>query len=120
MMRRWRLAVGWLSAVVFTLVFVGPVPAHGQTGVELTGTVVDASGPVATPNVDLYRYDAVAGWTYQWLRTGKPIKGATRSSYRLRTADRGHRIRIRITVRTTGYVAATRVSAATAKIRRHG
>ncbi|MCR1783853.1 hypothetical protein KVF89_15035 [Nocardioides carbamazepini] len=44
-------------------------------------------------------------WTYQWLRNGKPIKGATQATYRLRTKDAKRRIALRITaVSPTGTV----------------
>ena len=56
--------------------------------------------------------------SYQWLRTGKPITGATRSSYHLKNADRGHRIRVKVTGRKAGYTTVTKVSAATAKVKR--
>ncbi|WP_141004410.1 hypothetical protein [Nocardioides humi] len=36
-------------------------------------------------------------WTYQWFRNGKPVKGATKASYKLRKADRGRRITVRVT-----------------------
>jgi uncharacterized protein YkwD len=44
---------------------------------------------------------------YQWLRDGKAIAGATRKAYRLRQADRGHRIRCRVTA--TGIGTATKL-----------
>lgn len=57
---------------------------------------------------------AVKGATYQtrWLRDGKPIKGkaATKRRYKIRVADVGHRIRVRITVRKAGYRTTIRVS----------
>ncbi|MGH3472816.1 MAG: CHAP domain-containing protein [Nocardioidaceae bacterium] len=36
--------------------------------------------------------------SYQWLRSSKPITGATRSTYRLVAADVGHRVAVRITL----------------------
>jgi hypothetical protein len=57
-------------------------------------------------------------FSYQWLRSGKPIAKATKSSHRLTKADRGHRIRVRVTGRLAGYVTAATVSAATVKVKR--
>ena len=46
---------------------------------------------------------AYAPWggtlVYQWLRDGKPITGATASSYRVQNLDAGHRLSIRASVR---------------------
>lgn len=39
----------------------------------------------------------------QWLRDGRPIAGATGSTYRLTKADRGHRVQLRVTATRTGY-----------------
>jgi len=42
-------------------------------------------------------------YSYQWLRNGKPIKGATKSSYKLKTADAGKSISVRIEGKKKGY-----------------
>jgi hypothetical protein len=65
------------------------------------------------------RLRAVAGtWapapvtlTYQWLRNGKAIKGATGTSYRVGRKDRGKRIAVRVTGSRPGFATAVRVSA---------
>ncbi|MBM7518383.1 hypothetical protein [Nocardioides nitrophenolicus] len=41
-------------------------------------------------------------YSYQWLRNGKPIKRATAASYRIRKADRGRRLAVRITASAPG------------------
>ncbi|WP_082099525.1 glycosyl hydrolase 53 family protein [Demequina maris] len=53
----------------------------------------------------------VTGWrptpdayAYQWLRNGKPIAGATGSTYTVRNADRGAWIRVKETVSKEGYL----------------
>ncbi|WP_019146411.1 M4 family metallopeptidase [Aeromicrobium massiliense] len=56
--------------------------------------------------------------SYQWLRNGRPIKGATRSSYRLVAKDRGRRISVRVTGRLKDHVTRTVTSRSTAKVRR--
>lgn len=60
--------------------------------------------------------------TYQWYRlsaSGAPsaIKGATGSSRVLTSADRGHRLQVRVKGTKTGYTTAYRTSARTAAIR---
>lgn len=47
----------------------------------------------------------------RWFRNGKRIAGATKARYRLRRADRGQRIRVRIAVRKPGYVNQVKTSA---------
>ncbi|HEY3338520.1 MAG TPA: S8 family serine peptidase [Propionicimonas sp.] len=39
----------------------------------------------------------------QWLRDGQSIVGATGTTYRLGTADRGHRVQLRVTATRRGY-----------------
>lgn len=41
--------------------------------------------------------------SYQWYRSGKAVKGATKSSYAVTSADRKRTIRVTVTVRRTGY-----------------
>ncbi len=51
-------------------------------------------------------------WTHapslarRWLRDGQPIVGATGSTYRLTSADRGHRVQLRVTATKKGYTTA--------------
>lgn len=42
-------------------------------------------------------------FTYRWLRNGRPISGATRTSYRLVAADRRQLISVRVTARRSGF-----------------
>lgn len=59
---------------------------------------------------------AVSGGTvtrYRWLRSGRTITGATRSSYRVRRADRGRGVAVRVTATArAGQATATRTSPA--------
>lgn len=52
--------------------------------------------------------------TYQWLRNGVPISGATKSSYTVGSADSGHLVTVRVTGSAKGYTTATIVSLNTA------
>ncbi|MFE7227802.1 M4 family metallopeptidase [Nocardioides sp. NPDC057577] len=56
-------------------------------------------------------------FSYQWLRNGVAISGATGKSYRLRSVDRGDRIRVRVTGRKAGCHTKKVTSAATSTIR---
>ncbi|WP_309068930.1 hypothetical protein [Microbacterium sp.] len=50
--------------------------------------------------------------TYQWLRDGRPITGATGSRYTLKTVDAGKRVAVRVTGSLAGYATVTKTSAA--------
>jgi hypothetical protein len=56
--------------------------------------------------------------TYRWYRSGKPIKGATKSTYRLTKADIGTTIRVKVTGKKPGYATVVVTSKATKRIRR--
>ena len=49
---------------------------------------------------------------YQWLRSGKSIKGATKSSYKLTRTDRGKKITVKVTARKSGYTSRSATSKA--------
>ncbi len=55
---------------------------------------------------------------YQWYAAGKKIKGATSATLTLRRAQRGHRVKVRITASLTGYATTSRTSPVTIKVRR--
>ncbi|WP_411734294.1 hypothetical protein [Paeniglutamicibacter sp.] len=42
--------------------------------------------------------------SYQWLRDGKPIMGATAKTYAIKRTDRNHRIYVRVTATKPGYL----------------
>lgn len=50
---------------------------------------------------------------YQWLRSGRAITGATRAKYKLRVADFGKHIQVRVSVRRADYSSAAAISART-------
>lgn len=78
-----------------------PVPTvAGSPGVGRTLTAVPGSwGP------------APVTFTYQWLRDGSAIAGATRSTYTATASDGAHQLAVRVTGAKTGYVSVTRTSA---------
>ncbi|MCW5954774.1 MAG: hypothetical protein KIT69_21170, partial [Propionibacteriaceae bacterium] len=53
-----------------------------------------------------------SAFSYQWLRDGASISGATKSSYTLVAADAGHRISATVTASLSGYSSTSATSAA--------
>ncbi len=51
-------------------------------------------------------------FSYRWLRDGKPITGATRTTYTTTRADRGHLITFQVTAKRSGFPTVTAKSAA--------
>lgn len=58
-------------------------------------------------------WDTGAVLTYQWLRNGVPVTGATGTSYAVGLADIGHPLSVRVTGSKPGFASATRTSATT-------
>ncbi|MCW5954009.1 MAG: hypothetical protein KIT69_17295, partial [Propionibacteriaceae bacterium] len=54
--------------------------------------------------------------SYQWLRDGGAIKGATKSSYKLTSADAGKQLSVKVTGKRSGYATVAKTSPATAKV----
>jgi hypothetical protein len=57
-------------------------------------------------------WDAGAKLTYQWLRNGNPISGATNKTYKLTSFDLGSNITAAVTSTRPGYTTVTKTSAA--------
>lgn len=94
-------APGLLTSVITT----PATPALGNTLLDNTGAalaVVFSGTPTPTKTV-LTTLDALVvgpapvASAYQWLRDGKSISGATKSTYTLTSSDRGHLISVRKT-----------------------
>jgi hypothetical protein len=60
---------------------------------------------------------APSSFKYQWLRSGKKIAGATGATYKVRPADRGKRISVKVIASRDGLITTARVSAKTAKVK---
>ncbi|WP_436700613.1 hypothetical protein [Nocardioides sp. BYT-33-1] len=71
---------------------VATTPVSGATAV---GATLAAPGDLTA--------DPAATTTYQWLRGGAPVPGATGANYRLKSADVGHRISVAATVARPGW-----------------
>ena len=51
-------------------------------------------------------------YSYQWYRNGAKIKGATKSTYKLATKDKGKKITVKVTGKKSGYLTVAKASAA--------
>jgi len=78
------------------------------TGTAKAGTALTAVPGDWTPGPITF--------SYQWLRDGKPIAGATAATYQLQIADVGTVIKVTVTGSRLGYNPAVRTSAGTAKV----
>lgn len=56
-------------------------------------------------------------FSYQWLRNGKKISGATKTSYRLTSKDRKKKISVRVSVSRTGFATVSATSKTSSKVR---
>ncbi|MDJ1372786.1 hypothetical protein [Gulosibacter molinativorax] len=88
---------------------VGPVTPGTltKTTPKITGTVQSGSTLTATVGT----WSGSPKLTYQWLRGGVAIAGATKTTYKLTSLDVGNTITFRVTASKTGY---TTVSASAA------
>ena len=55
---------------------------------------------------------AATTYTYRWYRNGVAISGATHTTYKLTTSDKGKQITVKVTGAKSGYLTAAKVSAA--------
>jgi hypothetical protein len=53
-----------------------------------------------------------AAFKYRWLRNGVPISGARYSTYKVRSADKGPKLTVRVTGSRFGYTTVSRTSGA--------
>jgi hypothetical protein len=88
------------------LVTVAPFVSSTPTisGVFASGQTLTANPGAWTPG---------ASFTYQWLRNGASITGATRSTYRLISSDVGKQISVKVTGRKAGYTPASAAKTST-------
>ena len=56
--------------------------------------------------------------SYQWYRGSSKIPGATKSSYKLTSKDKGKKLKVRVTGSKSGYLSVGKTSKSTATIRR--
>ena len=54
---------------------------------------------------------------YQWYAGGAKIKGATKSTFKITSKQKGKKITVKVTAKKSGYQTVTKTSKATAKVR---
>ena len=90
------------------------------------GTFTTAPTPKITGTVKVnYTLTTVRGtwsptpssYSYQWYRSGYVITGATGSTYKLVSADKGKTITVKVTAKKTGYTSTARLSAKTTTVK---
>jgi hypothetical protein len=63
-------------------------------------------------NVGRWTAPVPTAYGYQWLRDGKAIKGATKSTFKIPASMKGHKLSVRITASKVGYAKGIKISAA--------
>lgn len=85
----------------------------GKTSVpKISGKVRTGS----TLKVTVGSWSPKPSFSYQWKANGTPIKGATKSSYKLKDGDVGKKITVTVTGKRSTYITKSRTSSATAKV----
>jgi hypothetical protein len=102
---------------------------YGSIGDYQITVLGEAISPTATPTISgrakvgRWLTATIGVWmpgttlTQQWLRNGQSISGATGTTYKLKSADRGKRISVRVDATKLGYSPATVTSLKTSKVR---
>ena len=103
------------TTVSKTSVASGKVAAGTLTSVKpkITGAVKVGKKLTAKPGT---WKPASVKLSYQWLRNGKAIKGATKSTYKLAKGDKGKKIAVKVTGKRAGYTTKSATSKATKKV----
>ncbi|MDR1851125.1 MAG: hypothetical protein LBR21_00490, partial [Propionibacteriaceae bacterium] len=85
----------------------------GVTVLEKTAVFTPKITGTAKVGKTLTATGAPSGWTvkYQWLRDGKKISKATKSTYKVVSADSGHKLTVRMTATKSGYTKTVKTSA---------
>lgn len=84
----------------------GAIPTPGIAGRAQVGlTVMAEPGTWVGDGVGKELWETATTFTYKWLRNGRPIPGATSSTYTLRPVDNGRALTVRITSTTLGVTA---------------
>jgi hypothetical protein len=80
---------------------------------KITGQPVSGK----TLRVSAGKWDSGTRLTYQWLRDGIEISGATATNYPLTSQDVGHLITVKVTGTKSNYAEATKTAKATGRVR---
>ena len=80
---------------------------------QITGAAVIGSTVTATPGT----WNTIGlAYTYQWLRDGNPVPGATGAARTITPADAGHRLSVMVTASKPGQAPASATSAETDRV----
>jgi hypothetical protein len=99
-------ATGGLSQTLTASAKVAAIPLVSATP-TIAGTVM--VGNVVTVKRGTWSWGTA--FTYRWLRNGVLISGATESTYKIRTADKGTKLTVSVTGYRFGYTTVTKTSA---------
>jgi uncharacterized protein YjbI with pentapeptide repeats len=102
-------ATGYTSATKTSPSVLVAAGAIAPGAVAITGKFL--AGQTLNARVGSWVQGAVI--SFQWLLDGKAIKGATHISYRLGSAQKGHRISLKVSQSAPGFALASKTSAAT-------
>ncbi len=91
------------------------VPKVSRKAVKITGTT--RVGRTLRARTSAWSPKPVK-LSYTWYRNGKRIGGQTKKTYKLRNADKGKRITVRVTGKKSGFTSATNLSKKTAKVKK--
>ncbi|MEU4362459.1 family 43 glycosylhydrolase [Promicromonospora sp. NPDC023987] len=110
---------GTMNDVVPTLTSVDPLTYDGEQPDSVRPPKVRGKAAVGgtlagTPGT--WDKDGLT-FSYQWLRDGEPVAGATRQTRRLTSADVGHRMSVEVTASRPGAFPGVAVSAESATVR---
>jgi hypothetical protein len=79
---------------------------------KISGTPIHGTTLTAKPGT----WTAYTKFSYQWYADGAPISGATYSTLKLGTGQKGKRITVKVTGKRTGYATVVKTSAATLRV----
>lgn len=101
-------ATGFVTAAVSTPARTIGKPLVATPNPKVTGT--HKVGKKLTAKTGNWKPAGVK-FSYRWLRDGKTIDGATGSRYKLKSADKGHRVSVVLTGSKSGYTSVSNWSA---------
>ncbi|QAY72440.1 hypothetical protein ET445_02875 [Agromyces protaetiae] len=92
----------------------------GKITSDAVPTITGAAQVGQTLTTDGGQWSTVTGLvpdlSYEWLRAGDPIAGATAAQYTLTAADRNKVVKVRVTASLPGFTSVTKPSVGTAKV----
>ena len=107
-------ATGYATKSVTSRATAAVVKPFSRTAApRISGTVQVGKTLTASPGT----WSPKPSFSYQWKVGGRAVSGATSSTYKVRSADKGKRITVTVTGKRSTYVTASRTSAATSAVK---